>query len=95
MLQLLGSGHHKLGALANALGPALHDGLLLGVEAHALFAVGVHVAKQALLPATKAVPGHGHRNRHVDAHHAHLHAAAEFAPCSKRLPWQTCAIYPQ
>ena len=27
----------------------------------------------------KTVPGHGHRNRHIDAHHAHLHAAAEFA----------------
>jgi len=75
----LAGGHHKLSALADALGPALHDAFLLGIEAYAFFAVGVHVAEQALLPAAKAVPGHGHRNRHVDAHHADLDAAAELA----------------
>jgi hypothetical protein len=71
--------HHELGALADARGPALHHALLLGVEAHALFAVGVHVAEQALLPAAEAVPGHRHRDRHVDADHAHLHPAGELA----------------
>jgi hypothetical protein len=65
--------------ITNALGPALHHALLLGVEAHAFFAVGVHVAEQALLPAAEAVPGHRHRDRHVDADHAHLHAAGELA----------------
>ena len=30
------------------------------------------VAQQRLLPATEGVVGHGHRNRHVDAHHASL-----------------------
>jgi hypothetical protein len=39
----------------------------------------VHVAEQALLPAAEAVPGHRHRDRHVDAHHAHLHPAGELA----------------
>ena len=53
---LLGRRHHKLSTLANALGPALHDGLLLGIEAHTFFAIGVHVAKQRALPAAKAVP---------------------------------------
>ena len=35
-------GHRKpeLRALGNALGPALHHALLLGVEPHALFAYG-------------------------------------------------------
>src|SRR5216117_3743124 len=58
--------HHELRSLRRALGPALHDRLLLGVEAHALFAVGMHVAEQAALPAAEAVPGHRHRDRHVD-----------------------------
>src|SRR6185295_5868163 len=47
--------HHELGALGGALGPALHDRLLLGVEAHAFFAVGMHVAEQAALPAAETV----------------------------------------
>src|SRR5207245_11290559 len=68
-----------LGALADALRPALHDRLLLGVEAHAFLAVGVHVAEQALLPAAEAVPGHRHGDRHVDADHAHLYTPRELA----------------
>ena len=52
---------------------------MLGVKTHAFFAVGVHVAKQALLPAAKAVPGHRHGNWHIDADHANLYAATEFA----------------
>ncbi|MDT4820639.1 hypothetical protein FQZ97_537850 [compost metagenome] len=39
----------------------------------------MHVAEQALLPAAETMPGHGHRDRHVDAHHAHLDAPAELA----------------
>src|SRR6478752_9372048 len=77
--RLAGRRHHELGALADALRPALHDGLLLGVEAHAFLAVGMHVAEQALLPAAEAMPGHRHRDRHVDAHHADLDAPAELA----------------
>src|SRR5690554_6741683 len=69
--------HGELGAAADGVGPALHDRLLLGIEAHPLLAVGVGVAEQRALPAAEAVPGHGHWDRHVDAHHAHLDAAAE------------------
>ena len=76
---LLRGRHHELGALGDALRPALHDGLLPRVEAHAFFAVDVHVAEQAVLPAAEAVPGHRHRDRHVDAHHADLDAARELA----------------
>ena len=71
--------HHKFSALANRLGPALHDAFLFGVEAHAFFSVGMHVAEQALLPATKAMPCHGHRDRYVDAAHADFDAARKLA----------------
>src|SRR5690606_33707018 len=75
---LLGRGHDEFCALGNAVGPALHDALLTGVEAHAFFAVGVAIAKEAGLPAAEAMPGHGHGNRHVHADHADLDAATEF-----------------
>src|SRR5450830_1667249 len=76
---LLRHRHRKLRALLDALRPALHDRLLLGVEAHPFGAVGMHVAEQAFLPATKAVPGHRHRDRYVDADHAHFDTPREFA----------------
>src|SRR3546814_15400284 len=36
-------------------------------------------AEQRTLPAAERRPGHRYRNRHVDADHADLHAAREFA----------------
>ena len=44
-----------------ARGPALGDGLALGVEAHGVRAVGVQVAEQRTLPAAEGVVGHRHR----------------------------------
>src|SRR5690606_13460726 len=70
--RLLRDGHGELGALGDAVGPALHDALVARIETHAFFAVGVVVAEQRTLPAAERVPCHGHRNGHVDADHAHL-----------------------
>jgi hypothetical protein len=58
----------------DAVRPALHDRLLLRVEAHAFLAVGVHVAEQALLPAAESVPCHRDGDRHVHADHADFDA---------------------
>ncbi|MNL40479.1 hypothetical protein D3C87_1628310 [compost metagenome] len=35
------------------------------------------LAEQRALPTAEGMPGHGHRNRHVDADHAYLNAAGE------------------
>src|SRR5690606_19330683 len=70
--RLLRDGHGELGALGDAVGPALHDALVARIETHAFFAVGVVVAEQRTLPAAARVPRHGHRNGHVDADRAHL-----------------------
>src|SRR5690554_5558099 len=72
--------HGELGASVDGIRPALHDRLLFGVEAHALFAVGMGVTEQRTLPAAKTVPRHGHRDRHVDTDHTHLDTAAKL-PC--------------
>src|SRR5579864_378549 len=37
------------------------------------------VAENTAFPAAEAMPGHGHRDRHVDADHADLDASAELA----------------
>src|SRR4029077_12031295 len=71
--------HDVFGAGADAGGPAGGYGFEAGVEAHAFHAVHRHVAEQGALPAAKAVEGHRHRDRHVDADHADLDAAGEFA----------------
>src|SRR5579864_4164063 len=71
---LLRRRHREFGALGRGFRPALHDGLLTRIEAHPFLAVGMGVAEQASLPAAKAMPGHGHGDRHVDAHHADLDA---------------------
>src|SRR5699024_8064229 len=52
-------------------GPAGGDGLLLGVEADALGAMGVVLAEQGVLPAAEGVVAHRGRDRYVDADHAH------------------------
>src|SRR5438067_136974 len=77
-----GSAHRRhdvFGAGADAGRPARGHRLQPRVEAHALAAVDGHVAEQRALPAAKAVERHRHRDRHVDADHADLHAAGEFA----------------
>lgn len=76
-IRLLRGGHGELRTLGDAFWPALHDRLLFGVEAHPLFAIGVRITKQALLPASKTMPRHGHRQRHVDAYHTDLDAPTE------------------
>src|SRR5690606_31809816 len=72
-------GHDKLRAFGDAFRPALHDGFLPGVKAHPFFSIRMHIAIQALFPAAKAVPGHWHRQRHINSHHADLNAARELA----------------
>src|SRR5690606_8243081 len=54
------------------LRPAGGDHLGPGVEADPLGAVHRAVAEDRRLPATEAVPRHGDRDGHVDAHHAHV-----------------------
>src|SRR3546814_5365081 len=62
-----------------AIGPALGDGLDLGPETHPFGAVLVGVAERAALPAAEGAIGNGHRDRHVDPHHADVHPLREFA----------------
>ncbi len=62
-----------------SVGPALHNGLVARVKAHAFRAVSVVVAEHAALPAAKTVEGHRHRQGHVNADHADLDLAHEFA----------------
>ena len=71
--------HHELGAFANAFWPTLHDRLLPGVETNPLFTIRMHIAKERTLPATKTMPGHRDRNRHIDAHHSHLYSSCKLA----------------
>lgn len=52
---LFGGGHSELGPLLNAVGPALYDAFLPGVEAHPFLTVDVHVAEQALLLAAETM----------------------------------------
>src|SRR3546814_14091918 len=51
----------------------------LGPETHPFGAVLVGVAERAALPAAEGVIGNGHRDRHVDPHHADVHPLREFA----------------
>ncbi len=57
--------------------PARGDDLAAGEEVHALHAVGVAVAEEAVLPAAERVVRHRHGNRHVDAHHPDLDLVLE------------------
>ncbi|MNP13216.1 hypothetical protein D3C76_1054870 [compost metagenome] len=65
--------------MARTLRPALGDRLAAGVEAHTIRTVGMQVAEQRTLPATKAVVSHRHRQRYVDADHADFDLVAEQA----------------
>src|SRR5215831_10080161 len=69
--------NHELGAFLDAGGPARGDGLGLGVEADRVRAVLVEVAEARPLPAAERVIGERHRDREVDAHHAHFDTARE------------------
>src|SRR5690625_2734901 len=64
-----GEAHRALDALVLG-GPAGGDGLLAGVEADALGAVGVVLAEQRVLPAAEGVVAHRRGDRDVDADHA-------------------------
>src|SRR5690348_6885874 len=69
--------------------PALSHDLVLGPEAKALLAVLADVAEARALPAAEAVVADRHRNGHVHADHADVHASGEFArgvavPCEDR-----------
>src|SRR5512147_2659591 len=65
-------GGHGEGRASGGGRPPLGDGLLPGVEAHRLRAVGVVVAEEAPLPAAEAVEGHGDGDGYVHADHADL-----------------------
>src|ERR1700744_3084638 len=74
-----GRRHREFRALVDAVRPALHDRFLLGIEAHAFFAVNIHVAEGAPAPAAETMPSHRHGDGHIDADHAGLHLTPEFA----------------
>src|SRR5690348_9810907 len=59
------------------IGPARRDDLGTRVEVDALGTVHVDVAEQRGLPAPERVVRDGHRDRHVDADHAHLDVELE------------------
>ena len=63
--------------MTGPLRPALGNRLATGVETHPIRPIGMQVAKQRTLPATKAVIRHRHRQRHVDANHAHFNLVTE------------------
>src|SRR5947207_6934639 len=77
--ELFGCRHAEFRALGDAVGPTLHHAFVAAVEANAFFAISVVITEQRALPAAERVPGHGHRNRHVDADHADLDAAGKRA----------------
>ena len=60
--------------IENALEPPAHDDFLLGVKRHGVFAVGVQVAEEGILPAGEGEEGHGRGDADVDSHHAHFNA---------------------
>src|SRR5581483_10094997 len=56
---------------------ACHRHLLLGVELDALFALDVHVAVEAVVPAREGERSHRSRHADVDANHAGVEVALE------------------
>src|ERR1039458_9126380 len=71
------SGPHPIGsarpnfpghrAPTSRLEPTAHDYLLLGVKADGVFAVGVEVAEEGVLPAGEGEERHGGGDAYVDA----------------------------
>src|SRR5262245_47631567 len=74
-----GGGEAKVGSTLPRLGPAAGHHLGPGVEAHAIVAVDVGIAEEAVLPSAERVVGHRHRDGDVDADHAHLDLVLELA----------------
>src|SRR5258707_9157001 len=66
------SRHDRAHAGANPGGPPRSYRLDVGVEANTFHAMDIVIAKQRALPSAKTVKRHGHRDRNVDAYHAHL-----------------------
>src|SRR5205807_874221 len=67
----------ELRAFLDAGRPARGDRLGLGIEADRIRAMLVEIAEAGLLPAAKGVIRDRHRDRHVDADHAHVHLGGE------------------
>src|SRR3990167_1587296 len=66
-------------AVSTPVRPALGDLLHPGPELQPLGPILVGVTESRTLPPAEAVIGDGHRDRHVDADHAHVDARCEFA----------------
>src|SRR6201993_4395767 len=66
--------NRKLRAFLDAGRPARGHRLGLGVEADRIRAVLVEIAEARFLPDAEGVIGDRHRDRHVDADHADIHA---------------------
>src|SRR5271154_4047887 len=79
MQALLHCRYDELGAVFDTRGPTLRHGLDLGVELDRRGAVLVEIAEAGPLPAAEGVVGHRHRDRYVDADHAHLDTGHEVA----------------
>src|ERR1022692_3538922 len=66
-------------APTSRLEPPAHDYLLLRVEADGVFAVGVEVAEEGVLPAGEGEKGHRGGDAYVDADHADFAARTVLA----------------
>src|SRR5215216_1673380 len=69
----------ELGAFLETGGPARGHDLGLGIKTDRVRPVLVEVAEAGALPAAESVIRKRHRDRHINAHHAHLHTAGEIA----------------
>src|ERR1700722_933652 len=78
-LSLQTDGGVHSGGDAAVVEPARGDGFGLGVELHHLFAVRTQVAELGAARSGKAEVGHGHGNRHVDPHLAHVDFILKYA----------------
>ena len=69
----------RLCGKAGGLEPPAHDYLLLGVEADGIFAVGVEVAEEGVLPTGEGEERHRGGDAYVDADHADFAAGTVLA----------------
>ena len=76
-LQLAHGRNAEVRTRSNACRPAGGDRFLSGIKAHTLVPMHVMIPEEGALPATEAVEGHGHRNRHVDPDHADIDLMGE------------------
>src|SRR5215210_5987353 len=82
----------QLKAPVRRVQPARGDHLAAGEELHALRAVGVRGAEQAVLPPAERVVRHRHWDRHVDADHADLHLVLEAPSGAAVVREDRCAV---